>query len=161
MAMVHAHSQLDWYLGMASLSLSMPCGGTPLCPMTVVLVMVLCWALALAGAAPFCAWPMPLVHPWCAPWGWPLEATGVALMMALGCALASPPPAPPPPTHPPTHTTDTHTTHPHTVRMAIGCGWPWCIVHCDVWLFVCMGVAVCVWGGGGWGGGGDYSATWA
>ena len=47
MARVHAHCQGEWYLGMTSLSLSMPCAGTPLCPMKIPLVMVLWWALAL------------------------------------------------------------------------------------------------------------------
>ena len=44
MARVHDLCQWEGHLGMTSMSLSMPCGGTPLCPMSVALVALLCWA---------------------------------------------------------------------------------------------------------------------
>ena len=84
MAMVHEHCHWDWHLGWTNLSVIMPAWCCTLVPMEVALVLLLPGAIGVGWRLMLIALAMAMPPAWCPPWGFPLEATGVALRLAPG-----------------------------------------------------------------------------
>ena len=59
-------------------------GAAPLCPWKSPWCWVLLGAIGVGWRLMLLALTMAMTPPWCAPWGLPLEATGVAVRLALG-----------------------------------------------------------------------------
>ena len=82
--MVHEHCHWDWHLGWTNLSVIMPAWCCTLVPMEVALVLLLPGAIGVGWRLLLIALAMAMPPAWCPPWGFPLEATGVALRLAPG-----------------------------------------------------------------------------